>query len=203
MINETLEVQSVLQGQVTSSRGLYRAGYLMAKWHKAHGLTETQAREEISEWAEKHSFKLLFDLNNMIYQAYKDKRRLSDNPKICINADDIAEITRRFDKSNVRLVALGLLCYAKMFANANGEFSISLSSFAEWLGVNRGNLSARYIPELINFDYIKRDKSLHLRPWKKSFIPKALLISLNVPIDNCGDHELKGNDLHELYKRLF
>ncbi len=203
MINETLEIQDIIQGRPVGDRCLYRTCFLLAKWHKAQGLTETQARDEIFAWANRMGIRINFTLNKLIRHAYKDRRRLTDNPKIYVSSEDIAEIKRRFDAGKIRMVALAMLCYAKTFANANGEFSISLAALADWVGLSRGNISTRYINELIEFEYVNKGGDQHEIVWNKTARSKAFTFSLNVPIRNSGEFELQGNDIHGLYKTAF
>lgn len=203
MINETLEVKEYLEGNKINKKCLYRICYMLAKWHNQQGLSHLEIRQYIFEWGEKYNIFIPFNLNNVIYQVIEDKSKLRENVDIKINDNDINEITKRFDSKNCRLLALGLLCLAKCSANKDNEFNVSLLSLSEWLHINHGNLSAIYLPELIDFGYISKVNTEKTFSWDKKVKSKSLTLKINVPIHNNGKYVINDNDIQQLYDSIF
>ena len=90
-------------------------------------------------------------IRDSIAHAEENPNPLTMNPCVRVSRKEAAEIARRFDRKNTRLTALAMLCYAKTFADLNGEFSISSVSLGCWLGIADSNLRGIYIKELADF----------------------------------------------------
>ena len=203
MINEVLEVQDYINGININKKCLYRICYMLAKWYKQQSMTHIEIRQAIFEWGKKYNVYISCNLNNIIYQALKDKQRLRDNVSIKINEFDVNEIKRRFDNKNCRMVALAILCIAKCSANRDGEFNISILALSNWLHINHGNISSRYITELIDFGYISKVNFEKTFAWNKQVKSKSLNIKLEVPINNSGEVFLVDNNIIDLYNSIF
>ncbi len=204
MINEILEVQEYLDGKNINKKCLYRICFMLAKRYKQQGLTNVEIREKIFEWGKKYNIYIEYNVNSIIYQALEDKHRLrGDEAIVRINQDDISEITRRFDSKPCRKTALGLLCYAKVVADRDNEFNISALALSNWLSLNSGNMSSRYLKELIDFEYIEKINTGDTYSWDKHTKSNSLRLKLLVPIDNKGEHILDKNNIEKLYCDVF
>lgn len=206
MINETLEVQQYLRGENIHQDCLYRVCYLLTKFLKEQGITDKLTiRESIFKWANDNSIRITLSLNNCITNALNDKARLTEDNPIRISSDDVNEIKRRFDTKNMKLLSLAFLCYAKQYADANNEFDISLSALGRWTGITRQHISTRYIPELIDFRYISKVSNGATKSftWDATAKSKMNTYKIEVPVRNLSGEVLEGNNLIELYERLF
>lgn len=149
-----------------------------------------------------------YNVNDIITSARSRSDRLKDNVTLYISETDINRIVRLFDSKNTRKLALALLCYAKVYANKNGEFDISLSALAGWCGITRQHISHSYLPELIELGYISKNKSEPTTVWHKAkkattsrYAPMRLKIE--VPLYNAGKFQLIRNDFKKLYSNVF
>lgn len=200
MINEVVECENYLDGKNINKRNLYRICYLLAKYFKEQGMSHIDIRNSIFEWAKKNNIYIHYNLNKIIYHAVADKKRLKDNIIIKINDKDIKEIINRFDSKNTRLTALAILCYAKAYANRDGEFTLSSISLGAWINIVDQNLRSRHIKELIDFEYISRaNKS---SGWNKNN-GRSQKYKINVDIHNSGKYCLIDNNIIGLYEDIF
>lgn len=204
LINEILEVQEYLDGKNINKKCLYRTCFMLAKWYKQQGLSNVEIREKIFEWGKTYNIYIKYNVNSIIYQALEDKHRLrGDEAVVRISQSDIDEITRRFDSVPCRKTALGILCYAKVSADRDNEFNISALALSNWLNLNSGNLSALYLKELNDFEYIQKIKNEKTYSWDKNVKSNSLRMKLLVPIENKGDYILGNNDIEKLYDDIF
>lgn len=204
LINEILEVQEYLDGKNINKKCLYRTCFMLAKWYKQQGLSNVEIREKIFEWGKTYNIYIKYNVNSIIYQALEDKHRLrGDEAVVRISQSDIDEITRRFDSVPCRKTALGILCYAKVSADRDNEFNISALSLSNWLHFDSGNMSGRYLKELIDFEYIAKINNSSTYSWDKNVKSTSLRLKLLVPIDNKGDYILENNDIEKLYDDIF
>lgn len=177
---------------------------MLAKWYKQQGLSNVEIREKIFEWGKEYNIYIKYNVNSIIYQALEDKHRLrGDEAVVRISQSDIDEITRRFDSVPCRKTALGILCYAKVSADRDNEFNISALSLSNWLHFDSGNMSGRYLKELIDFEYIAKINNSSTYSWDKNVKSTSLRLKLLVPIDNKGDYTLENNDIEKLYDDIF
>lgn len=212
MINENILAQEYLEGKNINKKILYRICFILAKWFKEHpeGNDKEQEislciRKNIFKWANKNKIEIDFYLNACITKALEDSKRLtSDNP-IRVSGDDVAVIVERFDAYNVRLLALAMLCYAKQFADANNQFSISLLALSDWTRIHTSAISGRHIKELIDFGYISKvnENAKEVLSWSNTCKNKINRYQIKVPISNIGEYTLEGNDIRGLYKQIF
>lgn len=204
MINEILEVQEYLDGKNINKKCLYRTCFMLAKWYKQQGLSNVEIREKIFEWGKKYNIYIKYNVNSIIYQALEDKHRLrGDEAIVRINQADIDEITRRFDSVPCRKTALGILCYAKVTADRDNEFNISALALSNWLNLNSGHMSGRYLKELLDFEYIEKVNNLSTFSWDKNVKSTSLRLKLLVPIENKGEYILEENNVDKLYSDVF
>lgn len=204
LLNEKNEILAILDGKRIDKRYTYRSCYLLAKYYKSLGYDFYQTRKEIFYWANKYGIFITDDLNSIINRAYKDKSELIDDTSISISKGDIFEIVDRFDKYNTRLVAFAILCFAKVNANYNGEFQLSLIGLSNWVGINRGNIAGRILKELINFGFIKKiekGKFTHIRQ-KNHPINTPITFKLLIPLDNSEDYVFYDEDIRDEFQKI-
>lgn len=205
MINEVYEVSQYLQGNDVTEKKLYRVRYLMAKFYKEQGLQKFEIRDQIFDWGKKNNIYFTFSINTVIYRAFEDNRPLKNNTKVYINDTDIDFINKRFDSIKVKTVALAVLCYAKVFADKDNEFMVSTVDFANWLHMQQPHISARYIPELVDFDMLQRidAEKCHFSWNGKKAYSKNRRYKINIALKNEGRYLLENNNILKLAEEIF
>lgn len=203
MINEVVEVQEYIEGKNIVKNNLFRICYLLAKYYKEKRMSHVEIRKSIFDWAKENKIYITYNLNNIIYQALRDKQRLKDNIIVRTNQGDIDEIKSRFDSKNTRLTALALLCYAKAYADRDKEFTLSTVSLGAWIGIDDSNLRKFYLRELLDFEYISRVENKDNFSWNKNKSSKLIRYKINVDIHNSGNIQLDNNDIEILYNQIF
>lgn len=177
---------------------------MLAKWFKQKGMSNIEIREAIFAWGKKYSIYIEYNLNSIIYQALSDKHRLRDKMEIRVSDADIDEIKKRFDSQNCRKLALAILCLAKASADNENKMLVSVTALSNWVGIAASNVSARCIPELIDFEYISKVESNNKTySWDKNVKSKSLNLKICVPIENSGQYILNDNNIGELYSTIF
>lgn len=204
MINEVLEVQNYLAGKNISKKCLYRICYMLVKWFKQKGMSNIEIRDAIFAWGKKYGVYIAYNLNSIIYQALSDKHRLRGKTEIRVSDADIEEIKKRFDSQNCRKLALAILCLAKASADSENKMLVSVTALSNWVGIAASNISARCIPELIDFEYISKvENDNKTYSWNKNVKSKSLNLIIHVPIENLGQYILNDNNISELYSTVF
>lgn len=204
MINEVLEVKDYLAGKNVSKYNIYRTVYLIAKYYLAQGVQQLEIRQKIFEWGKANGLYIKYDVNGMILKAMDDKKPLFDPPNVRVSDDDVSRIKSLFDGKYVRYAAFGLLCYAKVHANKKGEFSVSSQPFANWLGISKTYFQEQLSREIGLFGYAEITKSpQHKHRWGDGNNLVSTRYRILVPFENAGEYEVVGNDVSELYERLF
>lgn len=207
MINEILRVEELLKGEGVNENCLYGMVYLISKYYKEKGLPFVEIRQKIFEWGRQYNYYFDFMINPIIYRTIDDKVPLrGDDTVIYINDNDIAEITKRFDRKSERRTALAMLCYAKATADKHNRFYLSMSQMGGWLNYAKTNMSNRYMKALTDYKYIKKLDNNKKWVLGKKVVPnksKCLQIEMLVPIENHGDYMLVGNDIDRLYSEIF
>jgi hypothetical protein len=199
-----VDVQHYLKGEKIDKSNLYQTCYLLSKWHKSQGMNYLQIRDSIYEWATQNNLIVKSYLNVIINKALSDKKPLTQNIIVYVNDGDVKEIVRRFDSKNTRMVALSMLCYAKIHANKMGEFSLSSVAIGAWVGIHDSNIRRRYIKELINFEYVEKiSVPKNNKKWANGDEDKNCKYIIRFPLKNSGDYKLVDNDIEDLYKQIF
>ncbi len=205
MLNERNEVNALLKGERVNKKYTYRSCYLLAKHFKELGCDLLRTREEIFNWANKYKIKITDDLNSIIQRAFKDKRSLVDNIEIKLSDSEIKEILRRFDTYNSRLTAFAILCFAKKYADNQGNFYMSLIGLSNWIGIDRIALSNRYIKELIDFNYIEKltKNDVKLIKIKNKQVSKILLYKIKINFNNKESiYIVKDNNIRKEFEEI-
>lgn len=207
MINETLEVMQLLDGQNIYKDSLYRDCLLLAMWYCEQGLSKIETRQKIFDWANQYHINLELSVNATVNNAFKTTRRLRDeSSRVFISKEDVKLINAHFDKAVVKKIALGMLCLAKVSADKKGVFTLPLTAVAHWAGVSKSTMSKRYLPEIEDFEYAQRVEDTAVSVWdKRASQPrnKALKYKMLVPLHNTGEFKLVDNDLSRLYAEAF
>ena len=118
------------------------------------------------------------------------------------------QIDRHFDGKVTKRVALAVLCYAKVAANANGEFQISSNALSNWVGVASANLRGRHLKELCDFEYLtnvtKEHEAKRWRHSEKTFNPSNWYrINVSYENEDTGDWRLEKDDINGLFKSIY
>lgn len=185
-----------------------RICYLLAKYFKEQDLNNLGIRQKIFEWGKKFGVYFPFSVNSIIYSAVADNTKLRGITLVYITQSDIDEIEMRFDKKKCKYVALAILCYAKVTANKENEVVISTTSFGNWVGIHQQHISSRYIPELVDFDFMERvgEEESYFTWDKEKPISKNRRYKIKIPLDNSGEDAvwvLRDNDIVGLCKEIF
>ena len=204
MIDEVREVEQYHNGKNIGNENLYRICYLLACSYKSKGLTKAETRQAIFDWGKKYGVRIKYDVNAIVIRAFDSANPTFKSPVVKINKQDYTKIIEWFDNKKTRLVALALLCYAKAHANKKGEFYISAVALGAWLKINRKALRARYIKELLDFEYlVEIEKPSNNNKWNEDHDKQATKYKLNASLHNSGEHVLVDNDIGKLYSQVF
>lgn len=208
MIDEVLEVREYLEKKkMLREDRRSMAAYYIARWYAEEGYSFREIRDAVFKWAKESGNYLVCDVNSIVDSAIKCKDRLTDTVVVKVSETDVNRIVKRFDGKNIRLVALGLLCYAKVHADSNGEFDLSLRPFSDWIGKDRGTIMRRWLPEIEALEYAERKNGVRKFNWrnkKSSRVGRApTRMHMLVPIRNTGQYILNGNDIRGLYNEIF
>lgn len=204
MINERAEVQQYLQGKNLHRDIEYRICLLLAKWFYEQGYkTEPEIRAQLKKWATENNFYFEVAMNPIATRVIENDMRLLGDMNIYINKKDINTIDDLFDSYYEKITALGVLCYAKAYADENGKFKLSQRSFSHWIGINKKTV-AKYLKTLEKLRYIEKVESGDIKSWYQTTVVVQLnTYKIIVPYENCGEFELKDNNIELLYSESF
>ena len=207
MVNEVYEVKQYLNGENISKKNLFRICYMLAKWYHEQGLTQLEIRDKIFLWGKENNIYIKYNVNNdIISKIYRYNPPKLKSVEVKINAQDIENINRRFDNRKTKMVALAILCYAKVHSDKYNHFNISSMHLSFWLNMNRRGLRQRYIRELIDYEFITEfsyNKPKCFKTWDVAFEEQSTRYQLIVPSENTGEFILQGNNVKKLYTEIF
>jgi hypothetical protein len=204
LINEVLEAKDYIAGKNLNKYNLYRTVYLMAKYHIMQGVPIPDIRQKIFDWGRENNIWIKYSVNDITIRAAEDKSPLLCPESVNVSSDDVARIVRLFDTPRVQCCALALLCYAKVYANKNGEFPLSSIPFSNWVGIDRSYFQRKVAKELDMFGYVKVINVPQKKPrWDKGEHLSTNRYKMLVPYDNVGEYKLNGNDIQGLFRELF
>lgn len=142
-------------------------------------------------------------MNSVATRVIENKMKLLGEQPVYINQHDIDEICDRCDTHKERLVALGVLCYAKAYRNTKGEFKLSQVAMCNWLGINNRTL-VKYLDLLVELKYIQKVGTGEVKSWYQTTVVTTLnKYRILVDTDNSGEYILQNNDIHTLYDEIF
>lgn len=204
MINEVLEAKDYIAGKNINKNNLYRTVYLMAKYHIMQGVPIPDIRQKIFDWGRENNVWIKYSVNDITIRAAEDKSPLLCPESVNVSNDDVARIVKLFDTPRVQCCALALLCYAKVYANKNGEFPLSSIPFSNWVGIDRSYFQRKVAKELDMFGYVKVINVPQKKPrWNEGEHLSTTRYKMLVPYDNVGEYKLNGNDIQLLFRELF
>lgn len=204
MINEKIEVEGYLDGQnIYKNECTFRMCYLMAKYYRDQGLAPLEIRKKIFNWGKERGVYIVHNVNDIIKMAVAKNEPLCTKD-VYVNKDDIKEINDRFSRKNVKLCALAILLFSKIYSDEDGLVTFSQVDFAKWVGILQPNVSTIF-GELEFFDYIERVKLDEdaIFVWNGRVISKNVKYKLKVSCVNEGDFVLKNNQIRDLYDEIF
>ena len=205
MIDEVAEVKTYLDGEkVDNSNIHYRACYMITKYYKKLGHSESDCFLKVAEWVRRYGLDLNFSLAGCVASAYMNTRELRCGATVRISQKDVDTIRMYSTNKQDRRVALALLCCAKSYAGKDGSFVASSCAMASWLGMNDANMRKRNINRLLSLGYVERlENENNVRGWQKNYWRNSYRFRLLVPYDRTGEWELVNNDIRKLYEQVF
>ena len=204
MINEVLEAKDYIAGKNINKNNIYRTIYLMAKYHIMQGVPIPDIRQKIFDWGRENNIWIKYSVNDITIRAAEDRKKLYSPESVNVSSDDVARIVKLFDTPRVQCCALALLCYAKVYANKNGEFPLSSVPFSNWVGIDRSYFQRKVVKELDMFGYVKVINVPQKKPrWNEGEHLSTTRYKMLVPYDNVGEYKLNGNDIQLLFRELF
>lgn len=205
MINERVDAEKYLRGEGLYHDIEYRICFLLSKlFYEQGNTTASQIRDKLKEWAKDNKFYLKVSMNSIIERVIEREGFLSGQTPIHISSGDVAIIKDRFDTYEERLVALAILCYAKAYADASGQFTLSVSALSHWLTFQPKHLR-KYLNRLINLEYITLVTKGDINSWYRSTVVITIdTYKINAPYDAAaGEFELIDNNIEQLYEDAF
>ena len=176
----------------------------MAKYHIMQGVPIPDIRQKIFDWGRENNVWIKYSVNDITIRAAEDKSPLLCPESVNVSDDDVARIVKLFDTPRVQCCALALLCYAKVYANKNGEFPLSSIPFSNWVGIDRSYFLRKVAKELDMFGYVKVINVHQKKPrWNEGEHLSTTRYKMLVPYDNVGEYKLNGNDIQLLFRELF
>ena len=161
-------------------------------------------RTHLQEWAQENNFYIKVSMNSIAKRVIDDNMRLLGETPVKINNRDVEEINLRCDTDQERIFALGILCYAKEYADKDGKFNLSNSGFSKWISQYVGLKVSDYIHMFIMLEYIEIVKKTNTNSWYHKDVVKSLnTYKILVPFKNTGKYTLVDNNLGKLFDELF
>lgn len=203
MINELMDVKKYLNGEDLNHDIEYRICLLLSKWFYQNGATTCEdIREQLKKWAKQYEFFFTVSMNSIAERVISENMNFLGNCSVYVNKDDINIIIKKFDTYEERIVALAVLCYAKIYKDSNGDFKLSISSLANWLGMERKTVS-KYIRKLCDFDFIKLKDLGQVNSWyKKVVVNGCNTYQLCFETVNSGNYSMRDNNIEKLYDSI-
>lgn len=204
MINEKVDAEMYLRGENLYRDIEYRICILLSKLFYSRGLKAAlEIREALKCWAKENNFYLTVSMNSVVERVIKENMQLQGQKPVRINKGDVATIKDKFDTYEERLVALAVLCYAKVYADSDGQFTLSLSALSHWLTFQPKYLR-KYIRRLIDMGYIELVSKGDVSSWYKTTVVVAMdTYVIKVPYKNIGSISMIDNDIEQLYEDAF
>lgn len=204
MINEKVDAEMYLQGENLYRDIEYRICILLSKLFYSRGLKSIlEIREALKYWAKEKNFYLTVSMNSVAERVIKEDMQLQGQKPVRVNKSDIATIKDKFDTYEERLVALAVLCYAKVYADDDGQFTLSLSALSHWLTFQPKYLR-KYLNRLIDLGYIELVSKGDVSSWYKTTVVVAMdTYVIKVPYKNTGNISMSDNNIEQLYEDAF
>lgn len=204
MFNEFLEAKNYYEGKNIPRQNTYRAILFVCRYMKELGMKRLDARYKLIEWEKENDIESKYDVNQILDYVYDyEKHNLSKTEFVYMSEEDIHQINRRFDHRKTKLLAFVMLCYGKLFGNANREISVSYLDLSTLSGISDTTIYRSVIPELLNYDYVEIvDGSSKRFKSNEHFARRKTKYRLLVPCRNIGEYKVSDNVVSE-FNRLF
>lgn len=203
LINELIDAKKYLEGEGLNHDIEYRICLLLSKWFYQNGaVTREEIREQLKTWAKQHNFFFTVAMNSVAERVISENMNFLGTCPVYVSNDDINIITKKFDTYEERIIGLAVLCYAKIYSDDAGDFKLSISSLAAWLGMERKTVS-KYIHELCDFNFIKLKDVGQISSWyKKTAVSGCNTYKLCFETSNEGQYFMADNDIEKLYDTI-
>lgn len=204
MIDELTDVKKYLAGEGLSHDIEYRICLLLAKWFYQNGAgTREEIREQLKDWAKENEFFITVAMNPLIDKVISENMRLQGIRPVPVSSHETELIADRFDSYGERITALAVLCYAKVYADRDGIFKLSISSLSKWLCMEQRTVR-NHLKTLCSFGFIKQKEAGGISSWYNSVVVSALhKYRLEFTPDEDGDYQLVHNDINKLYDNIY
>lgn len=201
MIDEMAEVRAYLAGKKPTARTEYRCIYLLARYYVyCCGMDEPTATTRILDWGRHEvGYEFSIRVSRVVYYAIHKPRPLREDVTVFINDNDIAEIKARFAKRKIRLLALGMLAYAKCTADENSVFDVSVVGMADWLGLTLSSVR-RWLTILEECGFMQK---ITQRKRKKKFRTPISKFKILIPLVNEGQYAIRDNNIADIAEAVF
>lgn len=204
MINELTDVKRYLAGEGLHRDTEYRICLLLAKWYYHNGVTtREEIRERLIEWAKENDFFITVAMNPLIDKVISGDMQLLGQMPVPVSDREARIIAKKFDTYEERIVALGVLCYAKVYSDSSGAFKLSQSSLSRWLGMESRTIR-KYITILRNLNFIRVNKLGNVNSWyQKTVVSRLNEYKMSFDLDEGGQYLLENNDIDKLYDDIY
>lgn len=195
MIDEFAEVLEYLNGKRPTKKTEYRCIYLLARYCAELELDEQTATRLILHWGRHEvGYEFSIRVSHVVFYALAKPLPIRRGEKVMICQGELLDIKDRFRKPKMRLLALGLLAYAKAMADDNGVFDISIVGLNDWLGLNLSSTN-RWLKVMEEEGFIER---IPVRKRAKRMRTPITKMRMLMPYQLCGMYEISENDVFGL-----
>ena len=173
MIDEKQEALDYLDGKHIMADNMYRTCVMLARYYKDEGFGHAKIRSSIFDWANRYHLYIRHDLNAIITYVMSSPMPLVANT-VKINQRDREFISRITDNPKTQLIALAMLCYAKVYADKQKEFHISCVSLGAWIGIHLSLIHISTSPtSSLLFSYVSYNSCIHPNYFTSSYSSSA------------------------------
>ncbi len=204
MINELVEAKKYLRGEGLNREIEYRICLILAKWFYQEGATTRESlRGQLIAWAKENNFFITVAINPLCDRVISEDMKLLGQEPVRINDWDADDVVCLFDTYEERIVALAVLCYAKIYSDADGCFKLSIAALADWLCMERKTV-VKYLKTLVGLNFIKQQDTSTVSSWYQKIVTSTCnTYQLNFKTTNEGEFIMEDNDIDKLYDSIF
>ena len=202
MINEYSWAEELYKGNRSpSTKNNYGDCMYLARYLIQNGNSVPQSCNLLYDWGKENH--IYFD-NRIVLMCQKAEKMqpLRDFVDIHISEEEINTIKTMLKKKNSQIVALAMLCYAKAFHAPSESFDISTYQLELWTGIQRENISGRYIKEIESMGIIKKVEPSAMDYWKGFAKSKMNKYKFCFPLLNEGKYVLNDNNIIGFFESL-
>ena len=203
MTNERLKVNDILNGVDLNAYHMRYYCTLLVRHYYGLGINdEVEIRKLIFTWANKYGLYIKLSVKHLIREVLEKYVSIENhNGVVNISKSDIEYIKTQSTKKSTRKLALLILCYAKAFANENGDFDVNIRILSEWGGLNVNNVYNRQLKELLEIRYVEDLEEI--QKWKDYIQKYTRKLRINYSLNNNNpDYVLKDNNFMKFYGEI-